>query len=250
MFDFSKLYKIDIYYAMIFTLSILSIFSMLEFGFASTLPQILITVSSITATDLAINFVRYRNFRVPKSSIISGLFISMILSPSQPWYVLVFAALVVVVSKSFLRVKSRTLLNPASLALTLSLLVFSAPHAWWGTTSLIGIILLGIFIPLRLKRFDLVGSFFIVYLILSLSQTFFIGDFQNLQFKILDRATLFFMFFMLTEPMTTPVKQKGRIIYGSLAALLYFSLVNFYPANLLLALLVVNLLSPVLNAKL
>ncbi len=57
------------------------------------------------------------------------------------------------------------------------------------------------------------------------------------------------MFFMLTEPKTTPILKKGKIIYGILTAIFTFLILIFIPQyeESLAALVVANILVPIIN---
>jgi ferredoxin-NADP reductase len=100
----------------------------------------------------------------------------------------------------------------------------------------------------KLQRLDLVMSFFIAYVAVSLQWQ---NAWTSLQSLFAYSPILFFMFVMLTEPQTSPSAKKFRIIYGGLAGILLAPFVHvgtfyFAPES---ALIVANLFSYMVSSK-
>jgi Na+-translocating ferredoxin:NAD+ oxidoreductase RnfD subunit len=72
----------------------------------------------------------------------------------------------------------------------------------------------------------------------------------NLIGVLTNNMVLFFAFFMLTEPKTSPLKESGRLYYGITTAVLAVALFYVLPGFALpLALLISNSLARLINWK-
>jgi len=61
-------------------------------------------------------------------------------------------------------------------------------------------------------------------------------------------TSFFFVFFMLTDPKTAPLRSEDLIIFGMIAALGTFASVLYWPATIFIGgLLIANLAVPILN---
>src|SRR5437867_7146131 len=283
--EFTRLLnKINIYTLMIIVLSILTTLGLINFivqpstGFPQNIPfvlfirtlffkaflQILVTVGVTSVLDLFIYYRKYKKWFLPKSAIISGLFIGSILDPTSLIYIPILAGIFAIVSKHLIRYKGRNIFNPSMLAMFLMtqfqyfpfddlVNIFPTSLAWWSAVSPFGywisytiIFALGLLVAIRFKRLDLVLSFlatyFVIYLAYSLLNPaiLFTNQTNNL-------PLYFFSFFMLIEPKTSPTMKNPRIFYGIVAAIVIFSVRFYYPFNIPLGLLIANLLVPVIN---
>jgi len=231
--------KINVYNLLIFLLVIISFFGIIKFGIKETLPQLIIAVITCGLIDSLIDYFEFRRFRVSKSSVITGFFIGLVLSIDQTWYVPLF------VMKKLFNYNSH-IFNPAIFGIFICLILFNTIDGWWGATNLILILLLGILLLYKFKRFHLTLTFLATYFILSLV---FGNNFFNL---ILDSTIYFFSIFMLTEPKTSPNSFRGRIIYGLLSGVIIALMINSFAGlfsgySLILGLLICNLCVPFLN---
>lgn len=178
--------------------------------------------------------LRWRNedWEFPSGAVLTALFIVMVLSPIVPWYVAPAASAFAVVSKYVFRTRSANVFNPAALALVVAFYVFHTPQNWWGSLPEISVAWLivlfagGIFIVDRVNKIPLVlvflGAYFLLFAITS-----FMGNPAKLAeiFRAPDlNAVLFFAFFILTDPPTSPVKYGDQIICGVLVALASYML--------------------------
>lgn len=231
LLDFlKKAYYSNIYKQMVFVLTFLSIFSIIEIR---ELSLILNIFSSLLAA-LIHDYLKFG--KIKESSIITSFFIAGILHPINP--LIIFASTIIaLLSKDFIRYKSLPIYNPA--ALSLSIFYFLGfPHSWWISFSLIPIIVFGIILMYKFKRLEMVLTFILTYNILS--SILFKVDILNLNIW-LDKQLLFFSFFMLTEPKTSPFTKKGRIIYSLFSAIIALLLFQNFPAlNYLAALIIAN----------
>lgn len=265
MLGFSKL---DIYSYMIVILSLYIVLSAFftNFGFSFFGFQLLVVLAVSIAIDVLIKFFKFRKIVISKSTIITALFITIILTPAQNILIPLTASAIAIVSKNFIKIKGRTVLNPASVGIVASALLLGAGISWWGTTplgfasiaesdsqvftiSLLFTFAAGIFINYKQKRLRLAFTFLFAYLLIFLVYAIASGNgISAINIPFLDPILLFFAFFMLVEPKTSPVFGKSRLVYGSLVALLAVLFALFVPgSDVLFSLLIVNAFVPLLN---
>lgn len=243
----NQIYKrFDIYWQMIFVLLILAAFGIQKYGFASTLPQLFIAVSVAAVSDFLIKKFIFKIKIFPKSAIISGLFIAMLLNVGIVWYAPVVAALLAMLAKNFIRFNRVNVFNPAAIGVLFALFLFPNSSTWWGGEQLIPIVLLGTWILYRTKRIQMVSIFLAVYVLISLTYNFL--DISSAQNALLNPTLLFFAFFMLTEHKTNPFTSKGRLVYAPIVAVISFASLIIMPQyNFILGLVLSNLIVVLLN---
>lgn len=201
--------------------------------------------------DILCNIAKSRKWSKPDGAVITGLIISLILSSSTSIGSIAATAAMATLSKHLLRYKNKPIFNPAAFGLLLSVLFLQTGQSWWGafgdlpSWTLLFIMAGGFIVTNRINKFPLVFSFlgttFILLLIMGLLN---IGDAVDALRPPFINATLFFGFFMLTDPPTSPAKVReqvlfgifiaaaGTIIYGIFGGLIYLyvalSMANFY----------------------
>ena len=231
-----------------------------NFGINSLVP-VIISVLTTSVLDLIINYFQFKTFEFPYSGFISGLFIGGLLTQNLVWYIYIVAGVIAVASKHILKVNHRHIFNPANFAVLLVFLIFNAPNTWWISSPFILILIFGIFIIWRLRRFDLAISFLAAYYILHALINFsaapsgmqMMGSMQmimgNFYQSFTNQSTIFFFaMFMLIEPKTNPAAKKQRIFYGILVALMLVGIEKYNPAfGIPFVLAVANLVVPLLN---
>jgi Na+-translocating ferredoxin:NAD+ oxidoreductase RnfD subunit len=239
-----KLMSTNIYHDLIFFLSALTIYNVFVIGISKTLPQLLIALITVSLLDILINYIKSKRFIRPYHTIITALFIATILPTGQAWYVPAIISAIAILSKHLININKRHLFNPAMFGLFFSALLFNQSSQWWATSPLPVILIFGLFIAYKFRRLHLALSYIVTILLLGFilaPSTFSVASILNLNY--------FFIFFMLVEPMSSPIYKKGRILFGFLAAVLVFSfstyITNFSPY--ILALLAANLFVPLIN---
>ena len=219
-----KFYRFDIYLTMIVVLTILAAINVQTFGIDKTVPQLAIAVIVATAVEALWDFYKKRQWQYSKSAIITGLFIGSLLDPGQIWYIPAIASVIAILSKTFLRAKMRHFFNPTMFSLfvlsliPVSFLSTSVSIGWWSSANLYATIILGLFISIKFRRLDLTLPFLAVFFALSFV---FSQNFSTSLSTILSTPLLFFTFFMLVEPKTSPFTRRGRLIYGVIVAILF-----------------------------
>lgn len=221
------------------------------YGFSvKALPPVLIAVLATTLLDLLIQYYKTKSWEFPYSALISGLFIGGLLTQNLHWYIYISAGVIAILSKHLIKFQQNHIFNPANFGVLLVSIIFGVSHTWWVSSSIILVLIFGIFIIWRLKRFDLTLSFLISYLLINLIIKFYNGaNINDLYLTIINGDVIyFFSMYMLIEPKTNPSRRKQRIAYGFLVAVLFVLLHFYIPRHdLPLALAIGNVFVPILN---
>jgi Na+-translocating ferredoxin:NAD+ oxidoreductase RnfD subunit len=206
------------------------------------------SVAVITAmlTETTILYFKEKKFRFTDSSIISGLIIGYVLTGYQQKWILALAAIFAIASKYLIRFQKKHIFNPAGLGVFLAIIVFSASTQWKGTYLWYILAPFGLYFIYKIKKMELLLSYFITTLILFGAQAVM----QKVPLKdIFGYLSYFYIFIMAIEPKTTPVFAPGKIIFGIGLAVMIFILSNVgvrFDVELF-SLLLLNLFVPALN---
>lgn len=187
------------------------------------------------AIDMVLTYWRRSEWILPDGAVLTGMIIAFILRPQEGWFVLLVTVTVAIFSKHALRTHWSNIVNPAAFALVVAALVFSPGQSWWGALPDLGIVgalillVTGGFIAERLNKLPMILAFFGAYFTLftvasifhssAVAETFVTPDLQ---------AALFFAFFMLDDPPTSPVRHEDQVVFGIIvAAVAYFIFMRF-----------------------
>jgi len=181
-----------------------------------------------------------RHYQLPAnllSSINSTMSILLLLHASN-WYWIALASFIAISSKFLIRYQNRHVFNPSNIGIVAVLLLTSsawaAPGQWgqamWLTLLVAGS---GLIFLLGIPRMLTSISFLIVFSGLTFLRALWLGDPLAIPVHQLQSgAVLIFSFFMLSDPITTPDSNPGRIIFGSWVAVLGWILqYQFYIPN-------------------
>jgi Na+-translocating ferredoxin:NAD+ oxidoreductase RnfD subunit len=189
-------------------------------------PGLTAAVGVAALVDVLILRKKEHAWEFPSGAILTGLFVAMILSPYEPWYVAAFTSALAIVSKYIIRTRSANVFNPAALALVVAFYVFHSGQSWWGALPEITPIAMtvlfatGVFITDRVNKMPLVLMFLGTYYLLF-TVTAFLGDPNGVAevFRTPDlQAVLFFAFFILTDPPTSPPKYRDQLVCAVIVA--------------------------------
>ncbi|HYV96468.1 MAG TPA: RnfABCDGE type electron transport complex subunit D, partial [Gemmatimonadaceae bacterium] len=167
----------------------------------------------------------------PSGALLSGLFVAMILSPREPWHVAAVTSAVAIVSKYVVRTGAANVFNPAALALVVSYYAFDTAQNWWGAlpelpaVAIIVLLATGGFIAQRVNKIPAVLSFLGAYFLLA-TVLAFAGDPARVAelYRAPDlHAALFLALFMVTDPPTSPPKQRDQVVFGVITGTVSFA---------------------------
>jgi len=201
-------------------------------------PGLLSAVIAAAAVDLPILRLRAGSWKVPDGAILTGLLVAMVLSPHEPWYVPACTSIVAIVSKYAVRTRSANVFNPAALGLVVTFYLFDTGQSWWGALpespplAFAALLLSGIFIADRVNKLPMVVVFLGAYFGLF-TATAFVGAPDTVVeiFRTPDaQAALFFAFFILTDPPTSPVLYPNQIVCALIVAGVSFAVFEWIGA--------------------
>jgi Na+-translocating ferredoxin:NAD+ oxidoreductase RnfD subunit len=202
------------------------------------------------AIDAAILRRMKGRWAFPSGALLTGLIVAMILNPHSPWYVVAVTSIVGVLSKYVVRGHTANVFNPAALALVATFYAFNTAQNWWGAlpamplVALIVLLATGVFITYKVNKIPAVLAFLGIYYLFATTAAF-VGNparFADLYRAPDLHAALYFAFFMVTDPPTSPPKHRDQIIFGAITAAAAFAAFDLIGAAyfLLAGLLVAN----------
>ena len=196
-----------------------------------------------------------------ESVYITALILALIISPIQGlgdgsfFALATWASVWAIASKYIFAIRKKHIFNPAAFGVVVTALFLGLSATWWiGTVIMLPFVVIGgLLLVRKIRRFDLVCSFGIAALVMIFGYDIFRGfDLVSVSKQVvLDTPIFFFAFVMLTEPLTTPPTRVWRVSYGVLIGILYAPFI--YVAGIFstpeLALLVGNIFSYLVSPK-
>lgn len=201
-------------------LAMFTLLGRLTLGFQVSWVQISAAVLSVCLLDSAIVYWHSHNLIVPASGLISGLSLGLLLRAPGTWP-FILAGITTVLGKHFIRVHGRHIFNPSNLGL-LVILVLPWAHAYitpgqWGTSwgALLLVVNLGFFLIYRVRRLHLVAASFVGFVAFALIRCALgVCMLNSIYATLISGSLLLFVFFMITDPQTSPGTTTGRVLFG------------------------------------
>lgn len=233
---------------LLLVLPLLAALAAMHEGVRLVLPEVIGAAVAAALLDVAMARVIRGAWFFPSGALLSGLIVALIISPTQPLAVAVITAMLAVNAKYLFRARGRHIFNPAALALVAAYFLFASEQSWWGALSnmplplVVVLLATGVFIADRVNKLPMVLAFLGCYLALFTLATFVGHAGQAAEiFRTPDiNAALFFAFFMLTDPPTSPARYRDQVIYGVIVAVasatifLTIGALYYLPAGLLI----------------
>lgn len=242
------------HYQVLFQLTFL-LFGMFALGWEISLLRLnIIILTCLGIQALFIQFIS-KDWTGLKSALITSMSICLMMQANSVW-TFVLAAVIGISSKFIIRIKGRHIFNPANFGILVALL--ATGDAWvspgqWGSSGLLLMLVgcLGLIVLLKVKRLDTAFAFLLVFLGLNyVRNVLYLGWPSDFFFHQLNTGSLLlFSFFMITDPMATPLSRKARIIWAAMVAVLawWLSTKAFIHTAPLWALISLSPLVPVFN---
>lgn len=211
----------------------LSAFDVLRY---STLTTLLLVLGLLSVVCFSVNLLLSRVFKVNpnfESSIITTLILFFVLAvPSSPieWLGVALGGTVAMASKYLITWRSSHIFNPAAFAVLAVSAIGVGNGAWWiaDATLFLPVLLVGLLVLYKLRRFELFFAFAVPAIVLILLRT--MSD-MSLGTAFVNVATLYPILFlgsiMLTEPHTMPVKRYDRLTFGAIVGIMFASTFDF-----------------------
>ena len=236
-------------------LSALLVYGMGGLGFEIGVAQAAVTLAAALLTQFAgTRWARLPAFD-PKSALISGLSLCLLLRTNS----LALAAattVITVASKFLLRVNGKHLFNPTNFGLVAAMLatggaVWVSPGQW-GNVAFFAFLIacMGGLVVMRAARSDVTFAFIACYLALVIGRSLWLGEPLTIPLhRLQSGALLLFTFFMISDPRTTPDSRAGRILFAALVAwgAWYVQFRMFRTNGLLWSLATFSLCTPLLD---
>ena len=224
------MYRLVLYYlfGLLIIATVFGFFNIIHYNPAN----LLFSTFLILATCWGANTLFAKVFRATpniESVYITGLILALIMTPVAPENhigigFLIFASIWAMASKYIFALGHKHIFNPAAFAIALSAIVINQSATWWvgGNLPLFPFMLLGgLLIVRKIRRFDLVASFSIVALTTIALTTSNTNVLTPITQTLLNSSFFFLAFVMLTEPLTMPPTRTLRILYGAIVGLLF-----------------------------
>lgn len=257
----TTMYRLVLYYlsGLLIVALVLSLLGILPYS-----PlNLLYSVFLLTILSWVANTISAWIFKVPanvESVYITALILALIITPIKGFDLQYLGFMISVAfwsqaSKYIFTAFRKHLFNPAALAVAITAITINQSATWWvGTAWMLPFVLIGgLLIVRKIRRFDLVVTFLVVatITILSLNFTHGLNIYNSLQRIFVSSPLLFFAFVMITEPLTTPPTKRLQIIYGALVGVLFAPQIHIFSlySTPELALLVGNIYSYIVSPK-
>jgi ASPIC/UnbV protein/VCBS repeat protein/NQR2/RnfD/RnfE family subunit of NADH-ubiquinone oxidoreductase len=235
----------------------LQVLGQVAFDFRLSIAQILVSLAVAGVLEFGITLWRNRVLLWPASALLTGNGVAFVLRvpgtehgdwwSMKGWWIFAGTSAVALLSKYVIRVRGSHVFNPSNFGLVLCFLVLGAKRAdplalWWGPLSralvfaLVLIVVGGFLILRRLHLLEIAIGFWLAFAagigVLaasghSMTAAWHVGPIEGRQFwwlLVSSPEILVFLFFMITDPKTTPASSTGRRVYavgvGLLATLL------------------------------
>jgi len=210
------------------------------------------------AGSLLTQIVCSRYFGLPqidlRSPLITGLSLSLLLRANDPWLPAI-GGFVAIASKFALRFDGRHIFNPAGFAIVVLLLasngVWISPGQWGTSTWLASLLaFLAILVLQASQRSDVAMFFLGSHAALLFARAYWLGDPLAIPLhQIQSGSLLIFVFFMISDPQTTPNSRLARMFFALAVAVTAHYLAFFMQIRpaLYMALIALSPATPLLN---
>ena len=235
-------------------LSGLLIYGMGWLDFDVGVSRVLLLLSTALLTQWLCTKIWKLPFYDPKSALISGLSLCLLVRTNEP-LLAAGTALITITSKFLFRWDNRHIFNPTNIGIVAIMLmtgmVWVSP-AQWGDAAFFGFLMacLGSLVINRASRSDVTYAFLGFYLAIIFGRALWLGQPMTIPLHMLQNGGfLLFTFFMISDPKTTPNTRAGRILFALLVALGagFVHFVLFRPNGLLFSLALFSFTTPLID---
>lgn len=207
-------------------------------GVRAVAPGLLGGVLAAGLVDAIVLRLRHRRWEYPSGAVLTALIVAMVLAAQAPWYVTTITSALAVISKYVFRSRAGNTFNPAALAIVAMYPVFHTGQSWWGALPEVtplaeaALVVTGVFIAHRVNKLPLVVAFLGAYYLLF-TATAFVSDpaWVSEVFRTPDvQAVLYFAFFILTDPPTSPVTYRDQLVFALIVAVTSYAIFEWMGA--------------------
>jgi len=215
---------------LIVVLGALTVLALAFGGATRAIPSLLGATVAGVLVDAPILRLREDEWVFPDGALLTGWIVAMVLSPFESWYVAAATSATGVLSKYVFRSRRANVFNPAALALVLAFYVFHSGQDWWGSlpalswAGVAALLATGWYISDRVNKLPVVVSFLLTWFGL-VTVSAFAADPASVArlYRPPDlHAALYFAFFMVNDPPTSPPKHDDQLVYGTIVGVAAF----------------------------
>ena len=198
-------------------------YGMLVLDFEISPGRAALLLGSVLGTQLLCSRLAKLPAFDPRSALISGLSLCLLLRTNSAWLALL-TAVITIASKFVLRSKGKHLFNPTNFGLVALLLL--SDRVWvspgqWGSVAFFAFLMacLGFVVVTRAARSDVTLAFLACYAAILFGRAQWLGQpLATPLHQLQSGALLLFAFFMISDPKTTPDSRAGRILFAAVVA--------------------------------
>lgn len=198
-------------------------YGMLLRGFDVSPARAALLLAACLATQLAATRLASLPAFEPRSALISGLSLCLLLRTDSAALALL-AAVLTIASKFLIRVRGKHVFNPTNFGLVATMAL--TREAWvspgqWGSAAWLAFLIacLGGLVVNRAARSDVSYAFLSFWAAALFGRAAWLGDPLAIPLHQLQSgALLLFAFFMISDPKTTPDSRAGRVLFAALVA--------------------------------
>ncbi len=222
-----------------------------RFGFGRLWAQLAVAIACAVVTDVLFDLLARKKPALSEAAVITGLIVAALPAPGSPLAPVAAMAVVAIASKRLVRIDRRNVFNPAAFGLLAGTLFFGARLSWWvDANHLLTIVAGAILFAVFGGRWRAVFTFLATFTALIVGRAVFLGHPIASDLYLYVSISTFFVFFMLTDPRTSPLLAKDQPAFAAVAAIGSFLSVLFHPASLFLGgLLLANVAAVFLNRR-
>jgi len=238
----------------IFLLASLLVYGVTRLDFEIGAGRALLLLGTALLTQLACTRLWRLPAFDPKSALISGLSLCLLLRTGSA-LLAALAAVITIASKFLLRIRGKHVFNPTNFGLVA--LMLATGQVWvspgqWGSAAFFAFLVacLGGLVVNRAARSDVTYAFLAFYLAVLFGRALWLGQPMAIPLhQVESGAFLIFTFFMISDPKTTPDSRAGRVLFALLVALGagFVQFVLYRPNGLLLSLAFLSPVVPLLD---
>jgi len=197
----------------------------LSYGILESYPKTLLAIATSVTAELVLGRIFFGKWPNLASAYITGISVG-ILVRSPAYWPFALCALISITSKYVLRVKDRHIWNPSNFGISALLFLagdyIASLSIQWGNflAPMLVIWALGAAIMLRVRRFNITGTYVISFVVFAFLRAWITGaPWLSEIAPITGPEYQLFIFFMITDPRTTVRSRKGQCIFAFSVAL-------------------------------
>ena len=185
--------------------------------------EIFIAIAACCGLDMLYTWVASRKLLFPLSGFISALGLAILFTAPGNGWLMLLTSWICITSKYLITWRGRHVFNPTNIALVAMLLLSGgeasvAPaYQWGGRYEVLALaFVLGFIMMLKVRKLALTVSFTVVFVLGALlrAELTHMPAAITLWAQMSGGAFWLFLFFMITDPKTSPASTKGQIAFG------------------------------------